>query len=600
MKAGLFSRLHTVGFSLTLVGVMIVIQMGRIQNSASGKALEVIAQKTYESEKVTLYPERGNIYDRWGNLLAGNKEVYEVGLNLVAVTDPQTIAQNLSEILGLNYKEVFDKANLKFIKGEQEYITIEKFVTPDKITELEKRIDQYKSITISRSDARKGIIAPNMNGLEWRPRLQRSYPENDLASNDLGFYSFLDPDTGKPYFGVEEMYNDLLAGTPVEATYYYDPNKASDLPVVPPGASLVLTIDREIQASVERILDNAVESNKAESGTIVVEDPKTGEILAMASTPRMNLNEYWKLSDIYGTSTPFNRAVGQTYEPGSVFKVLTMAAALDAGAVKPDTVFVDTGVFPYGGYNIYNWDRGAWGPQTMVGCMQHSLNVCLAYVSTTLGAPKFYSYMKEFGIGHRTNVDLAGEVTFPLSVPGDPTWAEINLATNAFGQGLAATPIQMVMAISSVANGGKMMAPHVLKAVIENGYQRDVTPTVVGQPIKAKTAKTLTEMLAASLEEEGAAALVDGYRIAGKTGTGEIPSPSGYIDGLTNASFVGWGPADDPRFIVYVWLEKPKSSIWGSVVASPVFHDVVVDLVKQIDLPPDQTRWDLYGKGNGN
>ncbi len=598
MKAGLLSRLHTVGISFTLLGVMIVGQMARIQHSASGKALEDIAQKTYESEKVTLYPERGNIYDRWGNLLAGNQEVYEVGLNLIDVTDPATIAQNVSEILGVDYKTALEKASLKFVKGEQEYVTIEKFVEPDQIAELEKRVDQYKSITLTKSDLRKGKIPPSLNGLEWRPRLQRSYPEKSLGANIIGFYSFLDPETGKPYFGVEEKYNDLLAGTPIEATYYYDPNKASELPTVPPGASLVLTIDREIQASVEQILDNAVESNKAESGTIVVMDPKTGEILAMAATPRIDLNQYWKLGDVFSSSTPFNRVIGQTYEPGSVFKVLTMASALDAGTVTPDTVFTDTGVFSYGGYNIYNWDRGAWGPQTMTGCMQHSLNVCLSWVSTSLGASKFYSYMKDFGIGHRTNIDLAGEVTFPLSVPGDPNWAEINLATNSFGQGLAATPIQMITAISAVANDGKMMAPHVLKAVIENGYQREVTPTVIGRPIKAKTAHTETDMLAISLEEEASSALVDGYRVAGKTGTGEIPSESGYIDGLTNASFVGWGPVDDPRFIVYVWLEKPKSSIWGSVVASPVFKDVVTDLVKLIDLPPDAERWKLYGKGN--
>ncbi len=595
MNVGLWSRLHTVGISLTLLGMMIVGQMARIQTNASARELETIADNNYISENVTLYPERGNIYDRWGNLLAGNKEVYEVGLNLIDVTDAVTIAQNVNEILGTDYKEALDKAEIKFEKGKHEYVTLEKIVTPDKIAELEKRVDQYKSVTISKSDLRKGKKPPNLDGLEWRPRLQRSYPENSLASNLVGFYSFLDPDTGRPYFGVEEKYNDLLAGTPVEATYYYDPNKASDLPVVPPGASLVLTIDREIQSSVERILDNAVESNDAESGTIVVLDPKTGEILAMATTPRIDLNEYWKLSEVFSATTPFNRAIGQTYEPGSVFKVLTMASALDAGVVTPDTTFVDTGVFPYGGYNIYNWDRGAWGPQTMTGCMQHSLNVCLSWVSTTLGAPKFYSYMKEFGIGHRTNVDLAGEVTFPLSIPGDPNWAEVNLATNSFGQGLAATPIQMIMAISAVANDGKMMAPHILKAVIENGYQREVTPTLVGQPIKAKTAHTLTEMLSVSLLEEGSAALVDGYNLAGKTGTGEIPSEGGYDTNLTNTSFVGWGPVDDPRFVVYVWLEKPQSSMWGSVVATPIFKDVVTDLVKLIDLPPDAERLRLYG-----
>jgi cell division protein FtsI/penicillin-binding protein 2 len=292
--------------------------------------------------------------------------------------------------------------------------------------------------------------------------------------------------------------------------YYFDPNKATDFPTVAPGASLLLTIDREIQATVEQILDDAVASNGAESGTIIVADPKTGEILAMATTPRLDLNKYWEVPEIFPDPTPFNRAIGQSYEPGSVFKVLTFAAALDSGAIQPDQTFLDTGVFNYGGYNIYNWDRGAWGPQTMLGCMQHSLNVCLSWMAVEMGPANFYKYMHAFGISRRTNIDLGGEVKFPLPVPGDSYWADVNLATNSFGQGLATTPIQMVAAISAIANEGKMMAPHVLKAVIDNGYQRDVVPTVVGQPISAETARIVNEMLAISLEEEASNALVEG------------------------------------------------------------------------------------------
>jgi cell division protein FtsI/penicillin-binding protein 2 len=310
----------------------------------------------------------------------------------------------------------------------------------------------------------------------------------------------------------------------------------------------------------------------------------------------MDLNEYWDFEDYFPKPTPFNRAIGQTYEPGSVFKVLTMAAAMDTGKFKIDTPFLDTGVFHYGGYNIFNWDRGAWGPQTMLGCMQHSLNVCLSYIAVEIGPASFYSYMNEFGVGRRTNVDLSGEVNFPLSVPGDTTWADINLATNSFGQGLATTPLQMVMSVSAIANDGKMMAPHILKSVIDNNYQREIQPSVVGQPISAQTARDLTEMLALSLEEEASNALIDGYRVAGKTGTGEIPGPEGYTTNLTNASFVGWGPVDDPRFIVYVWFEKPTSSPWGSIVASPVFSEVVSKITVLMNIPPDSVRQQLYGQ----
>jgi cell division protein FtsI/penicillin-binding protein 2 len=267
-----------------------------------------------------------------------------------------------------------------------------------------------------------------------------------------------------------------------------------------------------------------------------------------------------------------------------------MASALDKGAVKPDTTFIDTGVIEVGGAYIYNWNSGAWGPQDMQGCMQHSLNVCLAWVATQLGAKDFYSYMRGFGIGHLTGVDMAGENPGRLKIPGDADWYDADLGTNAFGQGVSATPLQMATAISAVANEGKMMAPHIVRSIIENGEQFNNEPRLLGMPIKKETAQTLTEMLSRSLEEEASDALVEGYKIAGKTGTAEIPTPYGYSSSATNASFVGWGPVDDPQFLVYVWLEKPTSSPWGSIVASPVFRQVVERLVVLMDIPPDRIR----------
>jgi cell division protein FtsI/penicillin-binding protein 2 len=214
-----------------------------------------------------------------------------------------------------------------------------------------------------------------------------------------------------------------------------------------------------------------------------------------------------------------------------------------------------------------------------------------------MGPTTFYTYLQRFGIGHLTGIDISGEVNYPLAVQGDSNWYPVNLATNSFGQGVSTTPIQMVTAVSAIANNqGKMMAPHVLKAMIEDGEQYNNPPQVIGNPISAKSAKTMTNMLVKSLEEESSVALVNGYAVAGKTGTAEIAGPTGYDTGLTNASFVGWGPADDPRFLVYVWLEKPTSSIWGSVVAAPVFSEVVSKLVVLMDLPPDETRLKLAGE----
>jgi cell division protein FtsI/penicillin-binding protein 2 len=267
-----------------------------------------------------------------------------------------------------------------------------------------------------------------------------------------------------------------------------------------------------------------------------------------------------------------------------------MASALDSGAVTPETVFVDTGVIEVGGAIIYNWNQGAWGPQDMQGCMQHSLNVCLAWIATQVGAEGYYPYLKKFSIGHVTGIDLAGEASGRLKEPGDSDWYAADLGTNAFGQGVSATPIQMATAISAVANKGVMMAPKIVESVVSEGYQHQIDERVLGVPISAETAHTLSELLARSLEQESSDALVTGYRIAGKTGTAEIPTPYGYTSNQTNASFVGWGPVDDPRFLVYIWLEKPSTSPWGSVVAAPVFQRAVEELVILLNLPPDAVR----------
>ncbi len=591
MKNTSFARFRIIFYLCAAIMVIIVWQIARIQTSAAAKVIGE-SSRNLEFETHKIIPERGNIYDRWGHLLAGNAEVYEVGVDLRNVRSPETVAATLATYLDVDYAKTLERASKPFVAGVSEYQVLAHFVTPDQIKKLENDKKKYAALTADRGD--KDL--PSLSGLLWQPRLMRSYPEKTLASNVIGFQMFKDREKGSGTHGVEERYNDLLAGTPQTILVPLDPYQSTELPKVPPGASLVLTIDREIQAMAERVLDKNIESSGAEGGTIIISDPRNGEILAMAVTPRMNLNEYWKYEEIFDKNTPFNRAVGENYEPGSVFKVLTMAAALDAGVVTPTTSFLDTGSIEVAGINFYNWDRGVWGPQDMTGCMRHSLNVCLTWVAVQLTPTRFYEYMQAFGIGHRTNIDLGGEVLWPLAMPDDGGWSPVNLATNSFGQGVSVTPIQMVMAVSALANDGKMMAPHVLKAVIDGDRQYDNNPQVIGNPISAKAAQEITEMLAVSLEQEASNALVEGYRVAGKTGTGEIPTPSGYTIGLTNASFVGWGPVDDPQFLVYVWLEKPQSSIWGSVVAAPVFSETVTELVRLINLPPDDMRRELAGQ----
>jgi cell division protein FtsI/penicillin-binding protein 2 len=308
------------------------------------------------------------------------------------------------------------------------------------------------------------------------------------------------------------------------------------------------------------------------------------------------LNEFWKYNQVYTNATEFNRAISIQYEPGSVFKILTMASALDTGTVAPTTGFFDPGYFEIGGALIRNWDGGAWGAQDMTGCMQHSLNVCLAWVGSQLGSNTFYKYMQTFGIGHPTGIDLAGEAGGRLKLPGDDDWYMVDLGTNSFGQGVAVTPIQMAMAATALANDGKMVVPHVVRSIITEGRQYNTPTQVAGTPISAQTARTITEMLAQSLERGEGVASIPGYRLAGKTGTAQIPGPGGYLDNATNASFVGWGPVDNPQFLVYVWLEKPQTSEWASQVAAPVFQSVVERLVVLMDIPPDQIRQVVAGQ----
>ena len=594
MKTNDFSRFYIVGGALSMAGLFILVWMIHIQTSDSAQKILKLASQYSYTRKIIL-PQRGNIYDRWGHLLAGSTEVYEVGVDLRDLSDPQTIALTVSSTLALEYDQVYNTLKGPWDPDASGYLVLANAISLQQVEELNilrDRLDQQREL----APEKQRDDMPNLDGLTWSPYLQRSYPEHTLASNILGFYSFLDRGNGVGYFGVEEKYNHLLAGTPVEVLVPQDPYDIVEQPAVPAGISLVLTIDREIQAMVEEVLDNAVEANGAESGTIIVSDPRNGEILAIASTPRIDPNQYWEYGDLFPDPTPFNRAVGQTYEPGSVFKVLTLAAGLDSGAITPTTSFLDTGTIVVGGIPIHNWDRGAWGPQDMTGCMQHSLNVCLAWIATEMGPTRFYTYMQRFGIGHLTGIDLAGEANWPLIVQGDPIWYPINLGTNAFGQGLAVTPMQMIMAVGSLANDGKMMAPHVLKAVIDNGEQFSNPPQVIGSPISAETARTSSEMLAVSLETEASDALVPGYRVSGKTGTAEIAGPGGYTSDVTNASFVGWGPTDSPRFLVYVWIEKPTSSMWGSVVAAPIFSEIVSKLVILLDLPPDAVRQQIINQ----
>ncbi|MBK7319384.1 MAG: penicillin-binding protein 2 [Anaerolineales bacterium] len=575
-------RAQVLTFVMGLIALAIVVQMTRIQNSAEAAVFRQQASN-YAYELRTFYPDRGEIYDRNGHLLAGNKSVYELGVDLNTVRDPHAIAFALSSELGENYDRIMD--TIINPPDGLSYIVVADYVESSqalKLQELKKALQEQ---------APEGTLG-GLTGLQFKSHPQRSYPEYSLGSNIIGFVNR----EGKGYFGVEEKYDTLLAGNPVQVLVPTDPNKAFEIPRVPNGTTLVLTINRDLQSAAEDILDRSLIEYGAQGGTIVIMDPRNGELLAMAVTPRMDLNEFWNYGSIYDNASDFNPAISMPYEPGSVIKILTMAAALDSGTVVPETTYLDTGSILVGGATIQNWDQEPWGVQDMTGCLQHSLNVCMATLSTQMGAGSFYSYMDNFGLGQLTGVDLAGEAPGRLKIPGDADWYPVDLGTNSFGQGMTATPMQVMMAASSIANHGRVVTPHALYAMMRDGRQYNVPAQFAGTPISQQTADILSGMLAVSLESEGSLALVPGYRVAGKTGTAQIPVNGFYDSTQTNASFIGWGPIDDPRFMIYVWLERPSSSIWGSETAAPVFAEMAQKTVILMDIPPDYIRQQLVAK----
>lgn len=593
-------RFYLIGIVFIAFAIAIVYRLIQIQTDPFFITLSETVGNQASIKVKTFEPIRGNIYDRWGNLLAGNSEVYEIGINLNQVTQediPQLVSY-LHQLTGIASDQINMRVSIPYEpNSESENFAVFSTIFKDASKEMVAEIEAAQA-----EDNR-------LRSISWTGRLQRTYPEKEMGINYLGFY------TSDGFYGVEGFYNNILSTTSTSQVIQMDPYNVMAIPDIPQGAGIILTIDREIQSRVEDIMDRAIKENGASSGTAIVMVPKTGEILAMTSTPRATpgtstaeiLAQYPLVSfDGSELQTPFNRAVMQTYEPGSVFKVFTMAAALDSGAVTPDTEFLDTGVIEIGGMTIYNWDYGAWGLQTMTGCMQHSLNVCLVWTAKQMGTETFYNYMSAFNIGRETNVDLDGEVTYPFLSPSNPTpfgsnpdlprWYDGMMGPQSFGQGVAVTPIRMITSAAALANDGRMMAPHIQKAILQDGRIRYYTPKIVSTPIKPQTAETITNMLSVSLEEESSGALVDGYRVSGKTGTAEIPTRQGYTSGLTNASFVGWGPSDDPQFIVYIWLEKPTSSIWSSLVTAPVFREIVENLVIIMNIPPDTVRQEMVNK----
>ena len=421
-------------------------------------------------------------------------------------------------------------------------------------------------------------------GVKLVDRSDRFYPEGDLASGLLGFI-------GRDQVGlagIEADFDQELGGTPgivyVERDGLGNPlpfgRRLFDAPA--PGGDLRLTIDRYLQRLVEEKLDEALEAHEATGGTIIVMDPRTGEILAMASRPSFNLSEL-DLEDRSQTELYRNRAVTDVYPPGSLMKTVTMAAAIDSGLVTPESTYYDDGAAVMGGVTIRNWDLSAHGTTTATEFFQLSLNTGAVWLAGLLGPDRFYEYVQRFGFGESTHVGLGGEAGGLVRTNQDEGWCRCDLATNSFGQGIAVTPLQLITAISALVNGGLLMRPYIVQEVAGPEDRRLFEPVVVRRVVSEETSRMLVQMMNAVVDgRDDHPAQVPGYRVGGKTGTSTFVDQPGVI-----ASFIGFVPVEDPQFIMLVKIDEPQDARLGSVVAAPIFRELALPLLAYLGVPPD-------------
>ncbi len=563
-----------------ILGLVSLITMGRLV------ALQVLEHRRYQSEVEALVyrqyalpqPPPGRIYDRNGALLVGNVPVYDVGAEVSLIGDPQAAARALAPILNLPLGDLATT------------------LTPSANLEDGRIVWRSLAKKVSVEQARR-LQELNLPWLTLTPTWQRTYPEGDLAVYVLGFvneegngYGVLGSQWGFLQGNQVHWEGDVTGDTaPMPGTLARTEQVA--LPMA--GMDLRLTLDRTIQAYVEEQARLATEQYKAEGCTIIVMDVRTGAIIAMASWPKYDPRQYADYVARGEAAIFSDPAVTRLYEPGSTFKVITVAGALDAGLVNLDWSYYDAGGLEYGGIIVRNWDGRAYGQQNLQGLLAKSLNVGAATLSTRVMGPEvFYRYVQAFGFGQTTGIELAGEAAGVVHLPSDWNWEDAFLATNAFGQGIAVTPLQMITAFAAVANDGVMMQPHlVAERRYPDGTVVPFVPRPLGQPISAQTAQTLQELLARAVEKEVPQAMVPGYRIAGKTGTAQIPGIGGYEQDQVIGSFIAFGPIPDPQVVVLVKLDRPGNEPWlrwGSQTAAPFFAQMAPRLFTLLGIPAAQ------------
>lgn len=434
--------------------------------------------------------------------------------------------------------------NLSPIVGISEAALVKMFSKPGDLFEL-----LIEKATPEQVEAVKGL---QLKGIYIDNKTLRFYPFKNLASQALGFVG-INKNTDEPsgLYGLESLYNSWLS-----------------------EKNLKLTIDRNIQIRSEEILEELIEKFKATAGTIIVEDPKTGKILAITNKPDFDPNFYSNSK----VGQFLNPAAQGIYEPGSVFKVITMAAGIDSGKITPNTSFNDTGSVKIADRIIKNWDLKGHGLVTMTEVIEKSINTGAVYAEKLMGHDIFYNYLVKFGFERKTGVDFPGEVAGDLRNLVNSKNEAVNFATASFGQGVAVTPIQLINAVAAIANGGILMRPYI---------NADLKPEVIGRVIKEETSRQVSEMMVSAVDK-AVVATVSHYKLAGKTGTAQIPDfKNGGYSGDFMHTYVGFGPVSDPKFIILIKLERPQAQLAGATVV-PAFHELAQFIINYYQIQPDR------------
>lgn len=558
-------RKRTVAISTLLCAVGVIL---------TGKLLwtQIIRGHHYEDMALgqtegiqTLYSPRGTIFDRNGKELAFSimvKSLYaDPGMMNVS---PEEAAKELAPLL---HKKEGDLA--KAMSQDTRFVWLERIMDPEDSEKVEELFKEKK-----------------WKGFGFFDESRRFYPNGEMAANVLGFVGYDDQGLD----GLEKSLDKLIRGGTNKQHILTDArgNPILKSAMAPYKAekerSVYLTIDQNIQFYAERALDRAMASTHANGGIILVMDPKTGAILALGNRPSYDPNQFYK-----ATEAQFkNRAVVDIYEPGSTFKPIIASAALSAGTYDTQRVWHDPGAVWASGHAIRNWDDSSYGDVRLVDILKFSINTGFAHIGLLTGGKTLTEYAKKFGFGQPTGIELPGEGSGILFDPKE--MRAIDVATMSIGQGIAVTPLQMVQAYSAIANGGKMVKPHIIQSIKNpDGSDYQVTDTEYsGEPISQTVADEVKDMMEKEVSEGGGTnAKVPGYHMAGKTGTAQKldAKNGGYLKGQYIASFCGFGPTEDPRAICLVVLDTPKGTFYGGQVAAPVFKEAMTQIMRYLQVP---------------